>query len=112
MGFGLPAAIGAKVAAPNKIVVDVDGDASFSITAMELATASQYGNGVKVLVMNNEFQGMVLQWQGWTPFILWFLTLANLEFRPVLRATLLPHTHDKPRLCQARQRDGCPRSAV
>ncbi|KAJ7037813.1 thiamine diphosphate-binding protein [Mycena alexandri] len=63
MGFGLPAAIGAKVAAPEKIVVDIDGDASFSMTAMELATASQYGIGVKVLVLNNEFQGMVLQWQ-------------------------------------------------
>jgi acetolactate synthase-1/2/3 large subunit len=64
MGFGLPAAIGAKVAAPNKTVVDIDGDASFSMTAMELATASQYDIGVKVLVLNNEFQGMVLQWQG------------------------------------------------
>jgi acetolactate synthase-1/2/3 large subunit len=64
MGFGLPAAIGAKVAAPEKTVVDVDGDASFSMTAMELATASQYNIGVKVLVLNNEFQGMVLQWQG------------------------------------------------
>jgi acetolactate synthase-1/2/3 large subunit len=63
MGFGLPAAIGAKVAAPEKTVVDVDGDASFSMTAMELATASQYNIGVKVLVLNNEFQGMVLQWQ-------------------------------------------------
>ncbi|KAJ7243642.1 thiamine diphosphate-binding protein [Mycena rebaudengoi] len=63
MGFGLPAAIGAKVAAPHKIVVDIDGDASFSMTAMELATASQYNIGVKVLVLNNEFQGMVLQWQ-------------------------------------------------
>ncbi|KAJ7629907.1 thiamine diphosphate-binding protein [Mycena rosella] len=63
MGFGLPAAIGAKVAAPHKIVVDIDGDASFSMTAMELATASQYGIGVKVLILNNEFQGMVLQWQ-------------------------------------------------
>jgi len=63
MGFGLPAAIGAKVAAPKKTVVDVDGDASFSMTAMELATASQYDIGVKVLVLNNEFQGMVLQWQ-------------------------------------------------
>ncbi|KAJ7610243.1 thiamine diphosphate-binding protein [Mycena polygramma] len=63
MGFGLPAAIGAKVAAPNKIVVDIDGDASFSMTAMELATASQYGIGVKILVLKNEFQGMVLQWQ-------------------------------------------------
>ncbi|KAF8550433.1 acetolactate synthase [Imleria badia] len=63
MGFGLPAAIGAKVAAPNKTVVDIDGDASFSMTAMELATASQYNIGVKVLILNNEFQGMVLQWQ-------------------------------------------------
>ncbi|KAF7357355.1 Acetolactate synthase [Mycena sanguinolenta] len=63
MGFGLPAAIGAKVAEPNKIVVDIDGDASFSMTAMELATASQYNIGVKVLLLNNDFQGMVLQWQ-------------------------------------------------
>ncbi|KDQ19764.1 hypothetical protein BOTBODRAFT_125177 [Botryobasidium botryosum FD-172 SS1] len=63
MGYGLPSAIGAKVAAPEKIVVDIDGDASFSMTAMELATASQYGIGVKVLILNNEFQGMVLQWQ-------------------------------------------------
>lgn len=63
MGFGLPAAIGAKVAAPHKTVVDIDGDASFSMTAMELATASQFDIGVKVLVLNNEFQGMVLQWQ-------------------------------------------------
>ncbi|KZS90034.1 acetolactate synthase [Sistotremastrum niveocremeum HHB9708] len=63
MGFGLPSAIGAKVAAPEKTVVDIDGDASFSMTAMELATASQHNIGVKVLVLNNEFQGMVLQWQ-------------------------------------------------
>ncbi|KAH9981387.1 thiamine diphosphate-binding protein [Lactifluus volemus] len=63
MGFGLPAAVGAKVAAPNKTVIDIDGDASFSMTAMELATASQFNIGVKVLVLNNEFQGMVVQWQ-------------------------------------------------
>ncbi|KAH8796208.1 acetolactate synthase III large subunit domain protein [Flagelloscypha sp. PMI_526] len=63
MGFGLPAAIGAKVAAPQKTVIDIDGDASFSMTAMELATASQYNIGVKILVLNNEFQWMVLQWQ-------------------------------------------------
>ncbi|KAJ7592356.1 thiamine diphosphate-binding protein [Mycena floridula] len=63
MGFGLPAAIGAKVAAPKKTVVDIDGDASFVMTAMELATASQYSIGVKVLLLNNEFQGMVLQLQ-------------------------------------------------
>ena len=64
MGFGLPSAIGAKVASPEKIVVDIDGDASFSMTAMELQTASQFNVGVKVVVLNNEFQGMVLQWQG------------------------------------------------
>lgn len=63
MGFGLPSAIGAKVAAPNKTVIDIDGDASFSMTAMELATAVQYDIGVKVLILNNEFQGMVVQWQ-------------------------------------------------
>lgn len=63
MGFGLPSAVGAKVAKPEKIVVDIDGDASFSMTAMELATAAQYSIGVKVLLLNNEFQGMVLQWQ-------------------------------------------------
>ncbi|KZT09558.1 acetolactate synthase [Laetiporus sulphureus 93-53] len=63
MGFGLPSAIGAKVGAPHKTVVDIDGDASFSMTAMELQTASQYNIGVKVMVLNNEFQGMVLQWQ-------------------------------------------------
>jgi len=64
MGFGLPGAIGAKIAAPEKIIVDVDGDASFSMTAMELQTASQYGIGVKVLILNNDYQGMVVQWQG------------------------------------------------
>ncbi|KAI9510270.1 acetolactate synthase [Russula earlei] len=63
MGFGLPSAVGAKVAAPNKMVIDIDGDASFSMTAMELATASQFNIGVKVMVLNNEFQGMVVQWQ-------------------------------------------------
>ena len=63
MGFGLPAAIGAKVAQPDKTVIDIDGDASFSMTAMELSTAAQFNIGVKALVLNNEFQGMVQQWQ-------------------------------------------------
>ena len=48
MGYGLPSAIGAKVAAPEKVVVDIDGDASFSMTAMEMATAAQYNIGCKV----------------------------------------------------------------
>ena len=57
MGYGLPACVGAKVAQPDKYVVDIDGDASFSMTAMEMATAAQYNIGVKILVLNNEFQG-------------------------------------------------------
>lgn len=63
MGFGLPAAIGAKVACPEKLVVDIDGDASFSMTLTELSTAAEFNIGVKVLVLNNEEQGMVTQWQ-------------------------------------------------
>lgn len=63
MGFGLPSAIGAKVAFPDKIVVDIDGDASFQMSAMELCTAVQFGIKVKVLILNNDFQGMVKQWQ-------------------------------------------------
>ncbi|KAJ3077692.1 Acetolactate synthase, mitochondrial, partial [Quaeritorhiza haematococci] len=59
MGYGLPAAIGAKVAAPEKMVIDIDGDASFSMTGMELMTARQFDVGVKVLILNNDFQGMV-----------------------------------------------------
>ncbi|RDA92077.1 hypothetical protein CP533_3577 [Ophiocordyceps camponoti-saundersi (nom. inval.)] len=63
MGFGLPAAIGAKVARPDALVVDIDGDASFNMTMTELATAAQFDIGVKVIVLNNEEQGMVTQWQ-------------------------------------------------
>ena len=59
MGFGLPAAIGAKVAQPDKVVVDIDGDASLSMTAMELMTAAEFNVKVKVIVLNNNFQGMV-----------------------------------------------------
>jgi acetolactate synthase I/II/III large subunit len=63
MGFGLPAAIGAKVAKPDDLVIDIDGDASFNMTLTELSTAAQFNIGVKVIVLNNEEQGMVTQWQ-------------------------------------------------
>jgi acetolactate synthase-1/2/3 large subunit len=63
MGFGVPAAIGAKLAAPGKTVIDVDGDGSFLMTGLEFITAVQYKVGVKVLILNNSFQGMVRQWQ-------------------------------------------------
>lgn len=68
MGFGVPSAIGAKAFhKSSKEVIDIDGDASFAMTAMELVTAAQYNIGAKVMVLNNEFQGMVKQWQD-----LWF----------------------------------------
>ncbi|KAL8626416.1 hypothetical protein Q9189_007887 [Teloschistes chrysophthalmus] len=63
MGYGLPAAIGAKVAKPDHIVIDIDGDASFNMTLTELSTAAQFNIGVKIIVLNNEEQGMVTQWQ-------------------------------------------------
>ncbi|KAI7530179.1 Acetolactate synthase catalytic subunit [Hortaea werneckii] len=63
MGYGLPASIGAKVAQPDKLVIDIDGDASFLMTQTELGTAAEFNIGVKVIVLNNEEQGMVTQWQ-------------------------------------------------
>ena len=109
MGFGLPAAIGAKVAAPHKTVIDIDGDASFSMTAMELQTASQFSIGVKTLVLNNRFQGMVQQWQGaFRPLRRPFVTLMPSRFRPLLRGQVLPHGDDEPRLYPPRSGYGCP----
>ncbi|MDI1493035.1 MAG: Acetolactate synthase, mitochondrial [Ramalina farinacea] len=63
MGYGLPAAIGAKVARPEALVIDIDGDASFNMTLTELGTAAQFNIGVKIIILNNEEQGMVTQWQ-------------------------------------------------
>jgi acetolactate synthase I/II/III large subunit len=63
MGYGLPSAIGAKVAQPDATVIDIDGDASFCMTLTELSTAAEFNIGVKVIVLNNEEQGMVTQWQ-------------------------------------------------
>ncbi len=63
MGYGLPAAIGAKLARPDSLVIDIDGDASFNMSLAELATASQFNIDVKVILLNNEEQGMVTQLQ-------------------------------------------------
>lgn len=63
MGYGMPAAIGAKVARPEALVIDIDGDASFSMTLTELSTASEFNIGIKIIILNNEEQGMVTQWQ-------------------------------------------------
>jgi len=63
MGFGLPAAIGAQIANPGKLVVDVDGDASIRMNLGELETVTTYDLPIKVMVLNNYGDGMVMQWQ-------------------------------------------------
>jgi acetolactate synthase-1/2/3 large subunit len=63
MGFGFPASIGAQVARPGELVVDIAGDGSFQMTLQELATAVQYKLPVKVCIINNQYLGMVRQWQ-------------------------------------------------
>ena len=63
MGYGLPAAIGAQLGNPNALVIDVAGEASIQMNIQELATASQYRLPVKVFILNNEYMGMVRQWQ-------------------------------------------------
>ncbi|HSM74527.1 MAG TPA: biosynthetic-type acetolactate synthase large subunit [Desulfobacterales bacterium] len=63
MGFGLPAAIGAQMARPDSLVVDVAGDGSIQMNIQEMATAVQYGLPVKVVILNNRYLGMVRQWQ-------------------------------------------------
>jgi acetolactate synthase-1/2/3 large subunit len=63
MGFGLPAAIGAQFAAPDRVVIDIDGDASMRMNIGELETATTYKLPIKVVVLNNYGDGMVRQWQ-------------------------------------------------
>ena len=63
MGYGFPAAMGAQVAFPNKLVIDIAGDGSFQMNSQELATVVQYQLPVKVAILNNNYLGMVRQWQ-------------------------------------------------
>jgi len=63
MGYGLPAAIGAQMANPDKLVIDIAGDASILMNIQELSTAVQYRLPVKVFILNNQYMGMVRQWQ-------------------------------------------------
>jgi len=63
MGYGFPAAIGAQVACPDKVVVDIAGDGSIQMNIQELATAVNYNLPVKIVILNNGFLGMVRQWQ-------------------------------------------------
>ncbi len=63
MGYGLPAAIGAQIGNPKALVIDIAGEASIQMCIQELGTASQYRLPIKIFVLNNEYMGMVRQWQ-------------------------------------------------
>jgi acetolactate synthase-1/2/3 large subunit len=63
MGYGLPAAMGVQIGNPNGLVIDISGEASFMMNMQELSTLSQYNLPVKVFIINNEWMGMVRQWQ-------------------------------------------------
>ncbi len=88
MGYGFPAAIGAQVAAPDKLVVDIAGDGSIQMNIQELATAVQYRLPVKVVILNNGSLGMVRQWQ-------------ELFFQGKYSQTCLPQVPDFVRLAEA-----------
>ncbi|MFS0736983.1 acetolactate synthase 3 large subunit [Sphingomonas sp. 1P06PA] len=66
MGYGLPAAIGAQLGNPNALVIDIAGEASILMNIQEMSTATQYNLPVKVFILNNEYMGMVRQWQDLT----------------------------------------------
>jgi len=63
MGYGLPAAIGVQIANPGKLVVDIAGEASVLMTMQEMSTAVQYNLPIKIFILNNQYMGMVRQWQ-------------------------------------------------
>jgi acetolactate synthase-1/2/3 large subunit len=63
MGYGLPAAVGVQLAHPDALVVDIAGEASIQMCIQEMSTAVQYGLPVKIFILNNEWMGMVRQWQ-------------------------------------------------
>jgi acetolactate synthase-1/2/3 large subunit len=88
MGYGLPAAIGAQVAAPDRLVVDIAGDGSIQMNIQELATAVQFRIPVKVVILNNRVLGMVRQWQ-------------ELFFQGKYSETTLPHIPDFVLLAEA-----------
>jgi acetolactate synthase I/II/III large subunit len=63
MGYGLPAALGVQVAHPDALVIDIAGDASVQMTMQEMSTAVQYEAPIKIFILNNQYMGMVRQWQ-------------------------------------------------
>ena len=63
MGYGLPAAVGVQIAHPDALVIDIAGEASVQMTMQEMSTAMQYDLPIKIFILNNEYMGMVRQWQ-------------------------------------------------
>ena len=63
MGYGLPAAVGVQLAHPQSLVIDIAGEASVLMTMQEMSTAAQYDLPIKIFILNNEYMGMVRQWQ-------------------------------------------------
>src|SRR5262249_53494680 len=63
MGYGLPAAVGVQIAHPDSLVIDIAGDASVQMTMQEMSTAVQHNLPIKIFILNNEWMGMVRQWQ-------------------------------------------------
>jgi acetolactate synthase-1/2/3 large subunit len=63
MGYGLPAAMGVQIAHPDALVIDIAGEASILMNIQEMSTLAQYRLPVKVFILNNEYMGMVRQWQ-------------------------------------------------
>jgi acetolactate synthase-1/2/3 large subunit len=63
MGYGLPAALGVQIAHPDALVIDIAGDASVQMTMQEMSTAIQYEAPIKIFILNNQYMGMVRQWQ-------------------------------------------------
>lgn len=94
MGYGLPAAIGAQVGQPDKIVVDVAGDGSVQMNIQELATIASYDLPVKIIILNNQYLGMVRQWQ-------------ELFFEKNYAGTCLSRRKSCPAVCN-RPTDDCP----
>ena len=88
MGFGLPAAIGAQVACPDKMVIDIAGDGSIQMNIQEMATAVQFNLPVKIAILNNGYLGMVRQWQ-------------ELFYNRCYSCTEMTHTPDFVKLAEA-----------
>src|SRR5262249_56202687 len=63
MGYGLPASVGVQLAHPDALVIDIAGEASVLMTMQEISTAVQYDLPVKIFILNNQYMGMVRQWQ-------------------------------------------------